>query len=81
MDSLSRAIMKEGLAQGREEMRQEMQKTIDDLNTMNTKMLGQTLAGIRVVRNSCGISYEEAMKRIGIPEADQAMYLELLQES
>ena len=94
MDSMSRAIMNEsraqgleeglakglakGLAQGRKEMQQKMQKTIDDLNT---KMLRQTLASIKGLSDGCGISYEEAMNRIGIPESEQAEYLELLRKS
>ena len=94
MDSMSRAIMNEsraqgleeglakglakGLAQGRKEMQQKMQKKLDD---MNTKMQEQTLASIRTVMDIGNISAEEAMKRIGIPEPDQAMYLELLRKS
>jgi fructose-1,6-bisphosphatase len=86
MDSMSRAIMnesraqglEEGLAQGRKEMQQEMQKKLDDLNT---KMLRQTLASIKGLSDGCGISYEEAMNRIGIPESEQAEYLELLRKS
>ena len=76
-------------------MRQKMQKKLDavntkldavntkldDMNTKMTKMQEQTLASIRVFGDSCGISYEEAMNRIGIPETDQALYLKLLQES
>ena len=99
MGSLSSAIMKEGRAQGREEMRLEMQKQLDALNTeiynmntkiydmntkihdMNTKMQEQMLSSIRILSDSCGISYEDAMKRLSIPEADQAMYLELLRKS
>ncbi|MEE3423212.1 MAG: hypothetical protein VZR11_10970 [Succinimonas sp.] len=92
MGSLSSAIMKEGreqgLAQGREEMRQKMQKELDDMNTkiddMNTKMSKmqeQMLASIRILSDSCGISYEEAMKCVSIPEPDQVMYLKRLRES
>ncbi len=66
-------------------MRQEMQKQLDALNTkiynMNTKMQEQMLSSIRILSDSCGIPYEEAMKRLSIPEADQAMYLELLRKS
>ena len=90
MDSMSRAIMNEsraqgleeglakGLAQGRKEMQQEMQKKLDD---MNTKVQEQTLASIRTVMDIGNISAEKAMDRIGIPESDQAMYLELLRKS
>ncbi len=82
MDSMSRAIMNEsleqGLAQGRKEMQQEMQKKLDD---MNMKMQEQTLASIRTVMDIGNISAEKAMHRIGIPESDQAMYLELLRKS
>jgi hypothetical protein len=89
MDSMSRAIMNEsreqGLAQGRKEMQQEMQKKLDDMNTkiydMNMKMQEQTLASIRTVMDIGNISAEKAMNRIGIPESDQAMYLELLRKS
>ena len=90
MDSMSRAIMNEsraqgleeglakGLAQGRKEMQQEMQKKLDD---MNTKMQEQTLASIRTVMDIGNISAEKAMDRIGIPESEQAEYLELLRKS
>ncbi len=82
MDSMSRAIMNEsraqGLAQGRKEMQQEMQKKLDD---MNMKMQEQTLASIRTVMDIGNISAEKAMNRIGIPESEQAEYLELLRKS
>ncbi|WP_406043751.1 hypothetical protein [Succinimonas sp.] len=92
MGSLSNVLekwyMKEGLAQGREEARQDMQQELDDMNTkiddMNakmSKMQEQILVGIRILSDSCGIAAEEVMNRIGIPEPDQAMYLKLLQES
>ncbi|WP_406547046.1 hypothetical protein [Succinimonas sp.] len=96
MGSLSSAIMKEGreqglaqgLAQGREEMRQKMQKELDDMNTkmskmskMQERMQEQMLASIKILSDSCGISYEEAMKRMSIPEPDQVMYLKRLRES
>ncbi len=93
MGSLSSAIMKEGreqglaqgLAQGREEARQKMQKELDDMNTkmskMQEQMQEQMLASIKILSTSCSISYEEAMKRMSIPEPDQVMYLKRLRES